>query len=258
MKKRIITELMIFILTVTKASAVFADPGFSHPEDYAGMDFTKEAIETNATDVVIDKDEPASVIIPEDRINEKPDETTPVNGTVFTADDGTIYFRAYDDIVPDTVSDSRIDESDINGKFIESLDNLKIIYSSDEAGMLTEEGDWISPVIHDKYLYSKIVYDPETGEYTLEEVYGDGWDLYEHHPEDPDWIAYIKNRLKVDDLNQANPADVDYLIKFVLHHSSWFYCNYVEYLSQTTCKPEHLKDSIHLRLKNQRSGASLP
>ena len=105
---------------------------------------------------------------------------------------------------------SDIYDYNYNSTKITDPNMYRIVYRSEKAGMLTENGGWISPPYYD------------TDDGTV--VYDYFWDS----DRTLDRIRYIKERLHVDDLKDANLDDVDYLISFILPYSS-DKCNYTIY-----------------------------
>ena len=103
-------------------------------------------------------------------------------------------------------------EEEAEGRYYQiNPDRYKVIYASEKAGMLTEEGGWITPAY----------YEGENNQYAR-------YDYFCDNPFGIDRIQYIKDRLHVDDINDADPEDVDYLINFILPYDSWN-CNYSLY-----------------------------
>ncbi|MBR0148354.1 MAG: hypothetical protein IJM23_04055 [Lachnospiraceae bacterium] len=251
MKKRMITAVLTLSILLTNILPVMAQSDTSVIAENNYEDTFNERIESDgsydigACDHIHGSDHEHEIVCDADNAQEEDLNGMSFGahvctGVVVTAEDGSQYFcpdsveeedvddfvtgdsedRVYDRAFEDTEVEINAESvtEEINGwsSFVD-ISKYKIIYSSEKVGMLTEEGGWITPEYCTYLLY------PDGHK----EVTGVKRDYYNDNYFNIDRIQYIKDRLKVNDINDADPQDVDYLINFILPYN-YSNCNYAQ------------------------------
>ena len=251
MKKRMITAVLTLSILLTNILPVMAQSDTSVIAENNYEDTFNERIESDgsydigACDHIHGSDHEHEIVCDADNAQEEDLNGMSFGahvctGVVVTAEDGSQYFcpdsveeedvddfvtgdsedRVYDRAFEDTEVEINAESvtEEINGwSSVVDISKYKIIYSSEKVGMLTEEGGWITPEYCTYLLY------PDGHK----EVTGVKRDYYNDNYFNIDRIQYIKDRLKVNDINDADPQDVDYLINFILPYN-YSNCNYAQ------------------------------